>query len=307
VDAGDSPAYSTRSVDHRRRRANIVFALWALVILVFFSFSTRQEYYVLPAVPAIALLIGGWLGAEAESPLDSPLRRAGRVSALVLMCVGVAGGAAAIFFTSVSKAPPAGYDIADLLSKHPEEYALSFGHIFDMTPQALGAFRVPMLGAGLSLAIGGVVAWMWRRVARPRTSNLALAAAAVAMLGFVHQGFVTFSPTLTSHDLARAIEGQWRDGDLMVIDGDYEDGSTLNYYTGHPVRVLNHREANLWYGSFWPDAPRVFETNDTFVQLWNGPQRVFLWEQQREPEILKGQRVYEFAHSGGKYILSNRP
>jgi hypothetical protein len=118
---------------------------------------------------------------------------------------------------------------------------------------------------------------------------------------------VTFSPTLTSRDLARAVEHQWRDGDLIVIDGDYEDGSTLNYYTGHPVRVLNHREANLWYGSYWPDAPRVFETNDTFVALWSGPQRVFLWEQQREPEVLKGWPVYEVAQGGGKYILSNRP
>jgi 4-amino-4-deoxy-L-arabinose transferase-like glycosyltransferase len=295
------------SLADRRQRANLVFGLWALVILVFFSFSTRQEYYVLPAVPALALLIGGWLGEEAESLLGSSLRRAGRISALVLMCVGIAAGAAAVFFAAVSKTPPPGYDIADLLTKHPEEYALSFGHIFDMTPQALGAFRLPMLGVGLSLAIGGVVAWMWRRVGRPRTSNLALAAAAVAMLGFVHQGFVTFSPTLTSRDLARAVESRWHEGDLIVIDGDYEDGSTLNYYTGHPVRVLNHREANLWYGSYWPDAPRVFETNETFLQLWDGDQRVFLWSQTRELELLRGRNIHEVAHSGGKYILSNRP
>ena len=286
----------------RRQRANLVFGLWALVILVFFSFSTRQEYYVLPAVPALALLIGGWLGEEAESP-----RRAGRISALVLMCVGIAAGAASIFFAAVSKTAPPGYDIADLLTKNPEEYALSFGHIFDMTPQALGAFRVPMLGVGLSLMTGGTLAWLLRRRARPMAANLALAAAAVAMLGFVHQGFVIFSPTLTSRNLARAVEHEWRDGDLIVIDGDYEDGSTLNYYTGHPVRVLNHREANLWYGSYWPDAPRVFETNDSFLQLWSGPQRVFLWEQQREPEILRGQRVHEVARDGGKYILSNQP
>jgi len=291
----------------RRQRANLVFALWALVILAFFSFSTRQEYYVLPAVPALALLVGGWLGAETESPLQTPIRRAGKISALVLMIIGIAAGAASVFFAIISKSPPANYDIADLLTRNPEEYALSFGHIFDMTPQALGAFRVPMLGVGLSLAIGGIVGWMWRRVGRPRTSNLALAAAAVAMLGFVHEGFVIFSPTRTSYNLARAIEPNWREGDLIVIDGDYEDGSTLNYYTGHPVRVLNHREANLWYGSFWPDAPRVFETDETFLQLWSGPQRVFFWSQTREPALLSGRDVYQFAHSGGKYILSNRP
>src|SRR5215472_4235639 len=50
-------------MDHRQR-ANLLFALWALVILVFFSFSTRQEYYTIPALPAIALLVGGWLQRE---------------------------------------------------------------------------------------------------------------------------------------------------------------------------------------------------------------------------------------------------
>ena len=291
----------------RRGRANLVFALWALVILAFFSFSTRQEYYVLPAVPALALLIGGWLGEETESAANSPVRRTGRISALVLMCIGVLAGAVSIFFAAASKAPPPGYDIADLLTKHPEEYALSFGHIFDMTPQALGAFRVPMLGVGLSLALGGIFAWLLRRRGWSMGSNLALAAATVAMLAFVHEGFVIFSPTISSYDLARAVERKWQGGDVIVIDGDYEDGSTLNYYTGHPVRVLNHREANLWYGSYWPDAPRVFETDQSFLELWDGPERVYLWSQVREPELLKGKIVTEVAHSGGKFILSNKP
>src|SRR6266446_10292298 len=47
-----------------QQRANLLFVLWVLVIVVFFSFSTRQEYYTLPAIPAMALLLGGWLGKE---------------------------------------------------------------------------------------------------------------------------------------------------------------------------------------------------------------------------------------------------
>jgi 4-amino-4-deoxy-L-arabinose transferase-like glycosyltransferase len=45
-------------------RARLLFAIWATVILVFFSFSSRQEYYTIPALPALALLIGGWLDEE---------------------------------------------------------------------------------------------------------------------------------------------------------------------------------------------------------------------------------------------------
>src|SRR6267143_2956619 len=77
-----------RSQMTRRQRANLLFLLWALVIVGFFSFSTRQEYYTIPAIPGMALLIGGWLGREQTSPLDSPERRAGRTSAAVLLAIG---------------------------------------------------------------------------------------------------------------------------------------------------------------------------------------------------------------------------
>jgi len=41
------------------QRGTLLFAIWILSVLVFFSFSSRQEYYVIPGVPGLALLIGG--------------------------------------------------------------------------------------------------------------------------------------------------------------------------------------------------------------------------------------------------------
>ena len=46
------------------QRGTLLFALWTLIILVFFSFSSRQEYYVLPGLPGFALLLGGGLARE---------------------------------------------------------------------------------------------------------------------------------------------------------------------------------------------------------------------------------------------------
>jgi 4-amino-4-deoxy-L-arabinose transferase-like glycosyltransferase len=57
----------------REQRANLIFLLWAVIIVAFFSFSTRQEYYTIPSVPALALLIGNFLRRESESPVPSPL------------------------------------------------------------------------------------------------------------------------------------------------------------------------------------------------------------------------------------------
>ena len=39
----------------RPQRASLLFFLWALVIVGFFSFSTRQEYYTIPALPGMAI------------------------------------------------------------------------------------------------------------------------------------------------------------------------------------------------------------------------------------------------------------
>ena len=36
-----------------------MFFLWNVVIVGFFSLSTRQEYYTIPAIPGMALLVGG--------------------------------------------------------------------------------------------------------------------------------------------------------------------------------------------------------------------------------------------------------
>lgn len=290
-----------------RPRANLLFLLWAAVILVFFSFSTRQEYYTIPALPGLALLVGGWLAREDESPAGSRLRRAGRVSATGLLVTGIAGFAAGSFLLFWSQAPPAGTDLAELLKKNPQDYALSFGHFFDLTPRALGAFRGPLLGASLALLLGTGVNWFLRRSGSPARGNLALAAMMLALLASVHSAFVRFSPILSSKELAIALQKQYRPGEVIVIRGLYEQASTLNFYLGVPLRVLHEPTGNLWYGSRFPDAPKVFETPSSFVSLWQGPARVYLWTDQEQLRELQGLATFEVGRRGGKFILSNRP
>ena len=290
-----------------RARANLLFLVWALVIMLFFSFSTRQEYYNLPAVPAIALLVGGWMERESASAAGSRERRAGRISSLVLLVIGTGGFIAAMVMLRLSEAAPPGSELADLLHQRAAtSYVLSFGHIFDLTPQALGGFRVPLAGVAVALLLGTGLNWYLRRRGSPVRGNMALAAMSVALLLCVHSAFATFAPILSSKTLALAIEEHYRPGDTIVIDGEYEQGSTLNFYTGIPVHILHERSANLWYGSQFPDAPQVFETEESFVKLWQGRGRVFLWAEGPHPAQLAGLTFYELAHSGGKYILSNR-
>ncbi len=101
----------------RRQRAYLLFFLWNLVIVGFFSLSTRQEYYTIPAIPGMALLVGGWLQRERASAADSRERRSGRISSAVLLAVGVMIAVVGFALLAFSKPPAAGIDLSDLLRK----------------------------------------------------------------------------------------------------------------------------------------------------------------------------------------------
>src|SRR5262245_16889203 len=94
-----------RSSLSRQEKGILLFAIWFLLVLAFFSFSSRQEYYVIAGIPGLALLLGGWLARETASPPsdNSPERRSGRISSMVLVVIGVVACAAALLLALQSK------------------------------------------------------------------------------------------------------------------------------------------------------------------------------------------------------------
>jgi 4-amino-4-deoxy-L-arabinose transferase-like glycosyltransferase len=286
------------------QQANLFFALWAIVIVGFFTFSTRQEYYTIPAVPALALLVGGWLVKESAAPETEG--RSGRVASLVLFSIVAVGSVVGVAMLLSSKPAAPGADLADLLQKNPQDYDFSLGHFLDLTPEALGRFRPQLIGAILSLFVGaGLNLWL-RFKRKPEYGNIMLAGMMVALLACVHGAFVTFSPILSSKRLAVAIEKYYSPGDVVVIDGQYHEASTLNFYLQTQVRVLHEPSGNLWYGSKFPDVPHVFETPASFAQLWASSATVFVWTDQEKPKELQALPHYLLARSGGKSIYTNR-
>ncbi|MBV9623307.1 MAG: glycosyltransferase family 39 protein [Acidobacteria bacterium] len=288
----------------RTQAASLFFLVWAVVTVGFFSFSTRQEYYTIPAIPALALLVGGWL--ERERRLAPGELRRGRVSSWMLAGLVLVGSVVGLALLVSSKAPAPGADLADLLEKNPQDYDFSLGHFLDLTPEALGVFRPQLIAAVVTLLIG-TTANLWLRYRRkPEYGNAILACMMVALLAAVHSAFVKFSPILSSKQLAIEIQKHHHPGDVVVIDGEYHQASTLNYYLQERVRVLHAPSGNLWYGSKFPDAPKVFETPSSFAELWNSPETVFVWTDQEHPKNLEGLPRYLLAHSGGKAIYTNR-
>jgi 4-amino-4-deoxy-L-arabinose transferase-like glycosyltransferase len=303
-------------------RGRLLLVVWAGFVLLFFSLSTRQEYYVLPALPAMAILVAGWLELEARSGGVSTKARGARRITAVLLILGTLFAAAAIYILLQAHAPSPNTDLATLLTEHPSDYALSMGHFLDLDTRALGLFRLPLTLAALSLFLGPLAAFLLLRRAHPHAANLALAAGAFGFLLAAHVGLQTFAPILSSAQLAEAIAPQVHPQDFICIHGEYESGSTLAFYLQRPgtyattpgatnfIHILEGRSSNLWYGSFFPDAPKIFETPQTLAAKWQGPQRIFLWQSLTDPPnqlpALPGP-VYILVKSGGKEIVSNQP
>jgi 4-amino-4-deoxy-L-arabinose transferase-like glycosyltransferase len=289
------------------RSPQILFFVWAVLILAFFSFSTRQEYYTIPAVPALALLTGIFLARE-EAGAEYT-RRAGLWSSAALFALGTGVAAVCVYFGVVARVPPAGADLFHALQQHPQDYKLSFGHFFDLTAESLGFFRGPLLGTGIAMFLGTGAAFCLRLARRCGAANLALTLAFVVVLGCAHEGLKIFYPILGSEPLAQTINQRWQPGSTIVIDGEYTNNSSLNFYTQQPVYMLNGRINGLWYGSLFPDAPNRFEDDASFAALWNGPAQTFFVTDKPEDAskwLAVNPQAKTLAESGGKMLLVNR-
>jgi 4-amino-4-deoxy-L-arabinose transferase-like glycosyltransferase len=309
--AGNIRILRTRVRTATANEAALSLLLWAVLVLGFFSLSARQEYYSLPALPALALMAGGLLArAETDTSTSQAAQRSAlRWSSWFLLPITTLVAVICGYFAVFAPRPEPGATLSALLASNPSLYNLSLGHIFDLTGAAMGLFRGPLAATAIGMLLVGCGSALLRSKNRLYAANLTLAAGMIATLLAAHAGLVRFNPILGSKDLALAINAVKRPGDLIVLDGEFTSGSTLVFYTGEPVHLVNGRVNGLWYGSFWPDSPRVFETDDSLHKLWASPRRIYLLtydEATRKRDLDRFAPTYTLAESGGKTILTNR-
>jgi 4-amino-4-deoxy-L-arabinose transferase-like glycosyltransferase len=302
-----------RTIPLHRRETALSLLLWAALVLGFFTLSSRQEYYNLPALPALALIAAGLLAqADSDTGDQGASARARSLSWTLWFLVPLATAVALVcgYFVLTAPRPVPGTDIASLLAANPEFYNLSLGHIFDLTGGAMGLFRGPLAAVALSMLAIGPASYLLRRRGLLCAANLTLGAAMIVTLLAAHEGLVRFYPILGSKGLALAIDrAGLQPTDQIILDGELTSGSSLIFYTHHPLHLVNGNVNGLWYGAFWPDSPRIFETEDTLRHLWAGPGRIFLFtynSSARVQDLTRFGPVRTLASAGGKTVLTNR-
>jgi 4-amino-4-deoxy-L-arabinose transferase-like glycosyltransferase len=294
---------------NREDRVTLFLVLWALLVILFFCFSTTQEYYTMPSYPAFALLFGCALWKAERTFSGRRIHSGLNAAQIALACVGIVvfvGGVVALLLTRNIAVEG---DISATLTRNPEAYALSLGHVLDLTPRSLAELRVPIAGTAVTFAIGTILALVLRRRQKHMASNVVLALMMATFFFFARISLGVFEPYLSSRSLAETVNHEYRPGDLIVINGEYEGGSSINFYTRKTVHILNGRSANLEYGSYFTGAPQIFINDEALAKMWSGSERIFLFtDSSKLDELTTAVRgpVYPLAERGGKLIITNQ-
>jgi hypothetical protein len=280
----------------RAGRTRLLALCWTGFLLIFFTFSTTQEYYSMPVYPALALLLGSAMAGDGKW-LRIGTRALGVVSGLAFLTI------AAILYAVRGVATPG--DISHALQQHPEAYTLSLGHLGDLTISSFAYLRVPLVVAGLAFLVGALSAALLRR----RRAFLGFAMMMVVFLHASRLALVTFDPYLSSRPLAdallRAPAGR------LILNGQYYSFSSVFFYTDRTALLLNGRVNNLEYGSYSPGSPGVFINDTEFVTLWSKPERSYVLSDHEDvghlTALVDSGQLHRIAESGGKLLFVNHP
>lgn len=297
----------------RQGRTLLLLMIFAGLILVFFSISTNQEYYTFPAyLPLAILTAAGMTTAERHARLRAWLQGA-NVTLLVLGWI-IAGLLASGLWSSRNL--PYVSDIGAMLAhRGVGDYTLSMSHFFDLTGPSFAALRLPAALAAVAFAVGPAFALWMRRSGRASASTLAVAATSAVFLVAAHIALIRFSPMLSSYALVQQYRASAAKGDIepntrIMLYGDQAYGSTLPFYLGRTLPLVDGQSTSMWFGSTFPDAPKIFLTGEQLRQQWGRGERKILFvpeEKSGAVDALLGSNQIMLGTVSGKRLITDRP
>jgi 4-amino-4-deoxy-L-arabinose transferase-like glycosyltransferase len=286
---------SFKPVD-RAGQVRLLALCWTGFILVFFTFSTTQEYYSMPCYPALALLLGSAMATE-----DKWILRGTRILGGIAALAGIA--CIAIAF-AVRNLPTPG-DISSALSRHPSAYTLSLGHLLDVTFDSFAYLRLPLCLAGAAFLLGAAGNLRWSGLRAFLTTGLMM----VLFFHAARLALVVFDPYLSSRPLAEALLVQ--PPGQLIVERHLYPFSSVAFYTGLNPLLLNGKRMNLEYGAAAPGAPAVFLNDSEFTAVWTSPKKYYFIARQQEADRIENlvgkEHFATISSSGGKVLLRNSP
>jgi 4-amino-4-deoxy-L-arabinose transferase-like glycosyltransferase len=320
-----------------RQQTTVLLTIFSAFVLLFFSLSTNQEYYTLPAyIPILMLLAAAVAKAEQTAPLftrKTPSWQSAAHRSGLTVCFGVAHAAFTIlglliaaalsYGLWISRKLPAPSDIGALLAhRGVGDYTLSMSSLFDLTGSSFAALRLPAALALATFAIGPIVAWRLRVHRRHLAATTAIALTSATFLIAAHIALGRFAPMLSSEDMAQTIltlehTGQIAPNPDVLLFGDQAYGSSIGFYLNRPldkpVRLVDGRSSSMLFGSYFPDAQaqHLFLTPAELTAEWGqGPRKILFVPIDRRTDaeqLLAPYHPILLKETSGKLLLTDRP
>jgi len=299
------------------QRSTLILSLYVTLVLVFFSISTNQEYYTFPAYLAILMLIAAaFTRAEENFDTDKSSRRWIAFAHIAFMVVGFAVAAALASGLWSSRHLPFVPDIGDVLAhRDVGSYTLSMSHFFDLTDASFAALRLPAFLAAITFCFGPAIAWLLRTKKRHLAATTTVALTSTVFLIAAHIAFVRFAPMLSSKKIADKIQtleasGAISHDNTVLMYGDQAYGSSIPFYLGRQVDLVNGRSTSMLFGSYFPDAPHIFLTGSDLLKVWGTGDRKLLFvplEKRDDVDHLLGTDKILLQETSGKALYTDRP
>jgi 4-amino-4-deoxy-L-arabinose transferase-like glycosyltransferase len=299
------------------QRTTLLLSIFATLVLAFFSLSTNQEYYTFPAyLPLLILITAALTSAEASYAEDKSSRRWITTAHATFTILGVAIAFTLAYGLWTSRNIPFVPDIGDLLAhRGVGDYTLSMSALFDLTGPSFAALRLPAILATLAFLIGPAAAWFLRSKHRHLASTTTVALTSATFLIAAHIAFVRFAPMLSSKNLADTIQQLEASQTIsrenqILLYGDQAYGSSIPFYLGRDVSLVEGRSTSMLFGSTFPDAPPIFLTPQDLLNTWGKGNRKILFvpiEKHDEVDHLLGNTKILIKETSGKALYTDRP
>jgi hypothetical protein len=275
----------------------LFLALWAASVLFFFSISARLEHYGLPAYPALAAMIGLVLARANEERRERELRLA--VLPILIIGLIVAIGISGFLIMAVHKTAN-----AQLLDGNDK--LTFFSPMGGFSKDTLFPMRTELVECGIGFLLMGVLGYAAIRKERVPVAAAGMVLGIVFVIAAIQSAEEHVSPYLTSKPLAVKINENWKPGDMIVIEGEFFNMSSVGFYTRKPVyRWRGHPE---WeFGSRFGNARSFYLNDSEFSRIWQSNKCVFLIGEERRLRsvgFLKSNKI--IGKTGTTILLTNK-
>ena len=276
----------------RRHAAPLALPLiWSAVVVGFFTLAqSRLERYGIPALPALAVVLGAyWQRLDEEG---------GRHRALTIAAsVVVLGGLTLVVLVFVAGGPGGALSwlVAALdghYREHPQEARLFLAEALRLARP----FSVLLLAFGLAALVTA-------RLGRVRTAFAVWVACVVVALLFADRATQALAVNRSQREAAEIINRHWEPGARVAVAGLYDDAMSVTFYTRRPTYLVDGQSTDLAFGIRQAGGTPLVLTGADLQTLWRSSDRLFLLTDQRplppDASVLLDRPTYA--------LITNRP